>query len=967
MKMNKLFTVIAVMVVIAMCLPFCGCLVASAADEEETNKWDSLEAAYMSAPYASVVERIYAEGPTADVNSGNIASMKLIYPSVDSFDTVDEKVVLSMEAASYALYVDDSTGELVCLKLVDRDGDGYADVHPDYLEKAITDFDGNEAWIYDYCGKWATNPYSVGASTAATSIKAQLYSQLIIEYTDNGVAEKYYSFEESALYDQIKISGIKNGARVEYAVGEQAVKYLVPFFITEAKYNALMEQVKTGLRAAYPSDSDYIFYSEKAEAKYVPYTKADLSGQPEYIVNAVERLGTCYLYDVKTGMGKMLEDLEGWISEYTDYSYEQLDEDHAETGYTVATEAPASFKLAIEYTFDEYGMAVRCSAGNIRFDASSFQLNDVFLLPYAGAGDINNEGFALYPDGSGAIIDFSDARSQTFTLVTTAYGQDYAFSTISGANNEDARLPVFGMTEIVTDELGKKTASGYLAYVEEGESLADISVNCASNAHPYLQAYTKFNPRPTDQYSLSGGISSGSTMWTVEAKRKYTRNYRLRIFILDETDTSYSAMANTLRQYLIDKETISLMDTKDDSDIPLVIETLGAIETTARILGVPYSKMQALTTFDDIKTNIVGKLQGDDVALPINNIVVKLNGWLDGGLDYNVPSGVSIEDALGGEEDFKSLISYCKDNNVVLYPDFDFSYSRVDEMFDGFDSDDDLARTIDDRKSFKKVYNPIYQSYEYSVQGVISTNRMMHFYDSTFSEYKSYNVGGISVSTLGSSLNSDFNEDDPLNREDSKVLVDRLLEKVSKQNENVMLSGGNIFTVKYADLILDVPLEDSMLRYTSTEIPFYSMVLHGSVEYAGSALNLAGDYQASVLKTIESGAVPYFIVAVQNTSDLKNSGTYSKYYSVRYSIWLEDIYNTYHQINDVLSNVKYSQIVKHEFLDDYYNVARVTYDNGYSIVVNYNDEAFTYRDAGIHTVGASGVLVFKDGTLVTNE
>ena len=966
MNRNKLFTIIAISLVFALFVPFCSAL-SVAAEEEETNKWDSLEAAYMTAPFASIAERIYANGPTADAVMGNIPSMKLIYPTIDVFETVDEKLALKLEDAQYALYVDDLTGELVCLKLVDRDGDGYADIHPDYLTSAIKDIDGNDAYIYDYCGKWATNPYSIGSSTAATSIKANLYSQLIIEYTDNGVAEKYYSFQESALYDQIKVSGIKNGARVEYAVGEQAVKYLVPFFITEAKYEALIAQVEAGLRAAYPSDSDFEFYFEKATVHYQPYTTEDLAGQPEYIVNAIERLGTCYLYDYKTGKGKNLDLLESYISEYTNYTYEQLDEDHAETGYTVATEAPASFKLAIEYTFDDYGMLIRCSAGNIRFDSSSFQLDDVYLLPYAGAGDINNEGFALYPDGSGAIIDFTDARSQTFTLVTTAYGQDYTFSTISGSNNEDARLPVFGMTEVATDEKGNKNASGYLAYVEEGESLADISVNCAASSHPYLQAYTKFNPRPSDQYSLDSSGTGGATMWTVEAKRKYTRNYKLRIFILDETDTSYSEMANTLRDYLIDKGTISIMEEKEETDIPLVIETLGAIETTARVLGVPYSKMQALTTFDDVKTNIVEKLRGEDVALPINNIVVKLNGWLEGGLDYNVPSGVEIEDALGGEDAFRDLVSYCDKNNVSLYPDFDFAYSRVDEMFDGFDADKDLARTIDDRKSYKKVYNPIYQSYDYSGQGVISTNRMMHFYDSTFADYKNYNIGNISVSTMGSNLNSDFNEDDPLNREDSKVLVDRLLKKVSEQNKNVMLSGGNIFAVKYADIMLDVPLEDSMLRYTSTEIPFYSMVLHGAVEYAGSALNLAGDYQASVLKTIESGAIPYFIVAVQNTSDLKNSGTYSKYYSVRYSIWLEDIYNTYHQINDVLKNVKYSQIIKHEFLDDYYNVVRVTYDNGYSIVINYRDEAFTYRDAGIYTVDATGILIFKDGALVTND
>lgn len=41
---------------------------------------------------------------------------------------------------------------------------------------------------------------------------------------------------------------------------------------------------------------------------------------------------------------------------------------------------------------------------------------------------------------------------------------------------------------------------------------------------------------------------------------------------------------------------------------------------------------------------------------------------------------------------------------------------------------------------------------------------METMYDKLYAEYEQYNVGGISVATLGSDLNSDFNEDEPLNR-----------------------------------------------------------------------------------------------------------------------------------------------------------------------------------------------------------
>lgn len=961
----KLFRSTAIFIAFALSVTCFGFVSAFAA--EDTDKWDDLagdNGAYMKAPYTNVEERIYADGNESNFSSDassstssdiSVASMRLFYKNNE-----------------YAQYIDEATGELICLKLVDRNGDGEPDIHPDYKDLTVYDLDGEIEHIYDYTGYWCTNPFSIGSVSSTTAVKAELYSQLIIDYSDNGVVGHYYSFEESAMYNQISVSGIKNGTRVEYTIGQEAIKYLVPYLITEEKWNQIRDWIINLLQTDYgisydqyleyktyssdekqdlkKNDSNFYFSCEgfayqleNFEAYYQLYdTNFKFPDSMSVVKSAVEKNGPCYLLDYKKAGKNNMESYETLIKRTDKFDFADLDEVHAETGYTVDTEEPASFKLAIEYTIDEYGLLVRCSAGNIRFDSSSFQLDDVHLLPFANAGNTNNDGFVLSPDGSGAVIYFDDAASEVFTTVTTAYGQDYTFSTISGANNEVARLPVYGISETYTDDNGTVHNSGFLAYVEEGESLADITISSSGTVHPFIQAYTKFNPRPTDQYSLSGGISSGSTMWTVEAKRKYTRDYKVRMFILDDSDVGYSKMASVLRDYLTKKGVLnsSDKDTTDKTDIPLVLETLGAIESTERVLGVPVSVMKPLTTFDDIKTQIIDKLSRDG----INNIVIKMNGWLDGGLDYTVPNGVDAEDVLGGNSGFKDLVSYCKNKGVTLYPDFDFTYSHADKFFDGFDADDDLAKTIDDRKAYKKEYDPIYQTYAYTYLGVISTNRMMHFYDETYSEYKGYNVGAISVSTLGAYLNSDFNEDDPLNREDSKVLVDRLLKKIESENDKVLLSGGNIYTVKYADLILDAPLEDSMLRFTSASVPFYSMVIHGSVEYAGTALNLAGDYQKAVLKTIESGAVPYFVVAVQNASELKNNDTYSKYYSVRYGIWLNDIYDTYMTINSALSDVRYQTLDKHEFLDSYYDIVRVTYSNGVSFVINYGDSDFTYYD-----------------------
>ncbi|MBQ0108704.1 MAG: hypothetical protein KBS44_00310 [Clostridiales bacterium] len=145
-----------------------------------------------------------------------------------------------------------------------------------------------------------------------------------------------------------------------------------------------------------------------------------------------------------------------------------------------------------------------------------------------------------------------------------------------------------------------------------------------------------------------------------------------------------------------------------------------------------------------------------------------------------------------------------------------------------------------------------------------------------------------------------------------------------------------------------------------------SMVLHGYKEYAGTALNLAGDYNYQILKSIESGAAPYFVVAKNNTSKLKEYyySIVSKYYSVRYSIWVKDIVTAYAEINDALKDVQDSEFKKHSFMNNDGTVVYTEYENGICFYINYNNFDFEIEGTDI-TVPANGyVKVAKDGSVI---
>ncbi len=177
-------------------------------------------------------------------------------------------------------------------------------------------------------------------------------------------------------------------------------------------------------------------------------------------------------------------------------------------------------------------------------------------------------------------------------------------------------------------------------------------------------------------------------------------------------------------------------------------------------------------------------------------------------------------------------------------------------------------------------------------------------------------VVGISVGSLGSDLNSDFNKSDPHNREDCKEYVIKTLEDINEAYGNIMIDGGNAYALQYADHVLNVSLDSSRYTYASESIPFFGMVYHGYLNYAGTPTNKASDVEYEKLKIIENGANPFFVFAYRNSEKLKEdkTGLASLYYSVSYDIWRDDMIEVYNEMNDVLADLQNATIVGHEFL-----------------------------------------------------
>lgn len=839
-----------------------------------------------------------------------------------------------------------------------------------------------------------TNPYDVNTGISSDSVKQELMSQIIIKYTDLSTGNTYemLSFTDAAVKLQIQTKYIRGGIRVEYTMGREETRKLVPRRIEKTRFeDVILSKIKDEKEKTYLAAFYQLF--DLADPTLTESARAEIRAKYE-----VADEMAIYVIDPNIKERELLI-LEDTIKKYTQYSFDDMLDDHSQTMYEGTESASALFKLALEYYIEEDGLRVRLPAKGIRYDSSSFTLDNMQILPYMGAGRQGNTGYTMIPDGSGALIRFEDIGTDSATITGQIYGQDYAFHEVSGQNMETWRFPVFGVIEDyvytssgkqildeslvyeeddgadeeeddddeeteIEEETTYTVSKGYVAILTEGDSLAEITSEHGGSLHKYHSVYTTFYPRQKDSYMLDGVSATGSNAkWTVESPRKYVGNYTLKYIMLSGDDANYTGMAKKYREYL-EKNGYLTKQENNDSDMPLYIENFGVVQTTEKRFGLPVEVDTPLTTFDQ-SIEILQALKDKG----IDNINLILKGWSNGGLETEPVSKLNVEKVLGGKSGIEELNKYVEDNGIGLFPSFEFSYVRsgTDGAFDGFKAKRDTAKTIDNRTATKKEYDPVFQTFEKAGLMLVSPGKFMKFYERISDKYAKLGISGISAPTLGSDINSDHNEDDPLNREDSKELITELLQRFKDDGYEVMLNAGNSYTYKYADHIVDVPLDSSQRQTTSNSIPFIGMVLHGYTEFSGTAINLAGDYKYNLLKTIENGASPYFILSYDNTSDLKNT-VFNDYYSVRFGTWFGeetddegnitytggDVLETYNTINEALKPVRNATVVSHDFIAN--KVVKMTYSNGITFILNYNNNTVNVED---YEIGALDFVVIK--------
>lgn len=783
-----------------------------------------------------------------------------------------------------------------------------------------------------------SNPWEAGQLDAGDEVYNTMMSQIVLKYVDSTGSDPitYYSYMHAAMRRQLTVKPIKNGVRVEYAIGDRSARTLIPQMIEreafETKILAPLAE-HTGGKGSTEYQRLAAYYTPIYYATYMNQGKTQMAEDMATIYPVVKEKGID-MYVLSSNIGtRMLDKIESWITKYCpEYTFEEMDNDHEYVRYEEQAISPPVFDVALEYTLDEHGLVVTLPAKGLRYDETAYRITDFVVLPYMGASVATNEGYTFLPDGSGALFALDENKISGYDQ--RVYGEDFSLTkNVSEAHNSIVRMPIYGQVETMIETDAETGATvevkrGFLAIIEEGESLAKLRVSHKTSSskqvgdeyvsRPYSTVYPAFFTRQNDT------SVSGSKSWAIYANRRYTDDYQIRYVMLTDDkkaetaaltsyyECSWMGMACAYRDYLdrtadgFDRLT---GETAKES-IPLYIETFGCVDSIEKVLSMPVTVSVPLTSFENVAT-MYDYLAGKGVS----NVNFKLTGYANGGMYAEVPYKLKWDKAVGGKSGFEDLTAYAAEKGFALYPDFDFVYTSQADGGSKVNMKKNAARTIENRYTSRRLYSATQQTLVSYYQMVLSPATYSKFYEKLGKRYEKFeNATGISLETFGNSLNSDYDEDKTTLREEAKTYVMEALAYFGDKYD-VMLDEANAYTWRYSDHLLNMPLDSSRYEYELNTIPFVGVVLHGYVQFAGKPLNMEGDLKYAMLKAMENGASVYFVLSYANTELLKEDVLLSQNYSVRYDIWQSRLVDIYNELNSVLFDVQTKLIVGHKFLE----------------------------------------------------
>ena len=643
-------------------------------------------------------------------------------------------------------------------------------------------------------------------------------------------------------------------------------------------------------------------------------------------------LETEVLYVLRDGTNDSLKKKMEQYFEESGYTYADYEADKELDNAEKSSDKPV-FNVNMIYRLEGEDLVVQIPLAELE-GKDEYPIYSITPLPFFGAGGKEDDGYLLVPEGGGAIINFNNGKLSQNSYYANLYGWDMALGRDAVVHNTRIYYNTFGISE---------GDDSFLCIMEEGVPYAAVQADISGHFNSYNYANVAYSITPREQYDVSE-IANSSVYTYLKQLPDETLTQRYRFV----DSGNYVDMAKTYQSYLKDKYT-GYFTMNEDTQAPVTVEIVGAVDKVKQIVGVPVSRPLELTTYQEAQA-IIEELYDEGFT----NMSVKLSGWCNGGINQKVLNRVKTISDLGSKKDLMNTISSAQNLGVDVYLDGVTQYANNSNIFDGFFSIRDSARFLSKERA---------ELFQYSAVTYTEREGWKSFYllhpdlaakmtDNLVAATDRYGAG-VSFRDTGMDLSADYYKRNTVSRQAVMQQQETELKDIADTGKKIMINMGNDYAVPYSDVITNMDLQGSEYTILDEYVPFYQIALHGYVNYMGFPLNLSGDSEKSLLNAAEYGAGLYYTVMKESPFTLQNT-LYTQYYGADYDTWHDRILSTYTRYNEELGHTFNQEMINHEMLQE--DVSCTTYEDGTKVYVNYSHSDVLTPDG---TVPARDYLVIR--------
>ncbi len=542
--------------------------------------------------------------------------------------------------------------------------------------------------------------------------------------------------------------------------------------------------------------------------------------------------------------------------------------------------------------------------------AKEYKLKSLTLFPYLGSENYEINAYSFIPDGSGALIRYTDETSTT-ALIKRIYGIDYGFQQDAIinqhiTNQHQISLPIYGISH------GYQQAAVFVQ-IENGAGAAEL------HSYPYM--YDNINLNRTffrflarDKFFID--MATGSKIGLINDEI-YPGDYELNYTFLSNENASYLGMAEVYR------ESLSLKENQHRGDIPLKLEVI-AQDYKPGLFGKKYL---AMTKYQDLE-----RIVQDLLLNGVGDLEISYIGWNRGGYFDNSPVKPRVANNLGGRNNFKSLLNYLDENNIDIY---------------FYDNPLILSKRVLGAKLLKKV-NLEVSTYQYqSSLGLVGYHQHPSQLSKTIlknqKDYAKLGIDKFDSEYLGTAAYSYAYQGEIISRGEMIAEIKQEMEKLREYQ--FALTTPNDYLFAYLSSYYQAPYESSKYAFETDCVPFLSYVLSGSVKMFSPPMNFVSNYSLFALRLIEYNIYPSFIITKEPTYEFRHSN-FEYIYTSEYQLWKEKIYSSYQMINSALKTVSGAKMINYQVLDT--GIVRIIYDNNNEIYINYSKDPYQIGESTLN-------------------